>query len=179
MCYQVLALDGEDTPDVLRKDLHEALDLLSYMFRDYPTLPADPCNPACALPGARANDVALVLPPKHCAFKGCAWCGRDTMSSAKHIVQVHDADSKPAMEFFEALRPCVFEDEERLALSVYNEGVAMAVPRGAPPASYCIDRKRLHEYMQHLTSVDTNALVCFVCARRCLHVSGWKNNEIA
>ena len=26
MFYQVLALDGEDTPDVLRKDLHEALD---------------------------------------------------------------------------------------------------------------------------------------------------------
>ena len=26
MFYQVLALDGEDTPDVLRKDMHEALD---------------------------------------------------------------------------------------------------------------------------------------------------------
>ena len=60
MFYQVLALDGEDTPDVFRKDLHEALDVLLYMFRDSPTLPADPCNPACALPGARANDVALL-----------------------------------------------------------------------------------------------------------------------
>ena len=33
--------------------------------------------------------------------------------------------------------------------------------------------------MQHLTNVDTNALVCFVCARRFLHVSGGKNNNIA
>ena len=33
--------------------------------------------------------------------------------------------------------------------------------------------------MQRLTNVDTNALVCVVCARRFLHVSGGKNNEIA
>ena len=55
----------------------------------------------------------------------------------------------------------------------------MVVRRGAPLASYAIDRKCLHEYMQHLNNVDTNALVCFVCARRFLHVSGVKNNEIA
>ena len=46
-------------------------------------------------------------------------------------------------------------------------------------ASYSMDRKCLHEYIQHLTNVDTNALVCFVCARRCFHVSGGKNNEFA
>lgn len=33
--------------------------------------------------------------------------------------------------------------------------------------------------MKHLTNAYTNALVCFVCARRFLHVSGGKNNEIA
>ena len=149
------------------------------MFRDYPTLPADPCNLACALPGARANDRALLLPPKHCAFKGCAWCRRDTMSLVKQIVEVHDADLKPAMNFLEALRPCVFEDQESLALSVYNEGIAMVGRRGAPLASYSIDWKYLHEYMQHLTNVDTNALVGFVCARRCPHASGGKDHEIA
>ena len=62
---------------------------------------------------------------------------------------------------------------------MYNEGIAMAVRRGAPIASYSMDRKCLHAYMQHLTNVDTNALVCFVCARRFLHVSGGKNNAIA
>jgi hypothetical protein len=94
-------------------------------------------------------------------------------------VQFHDADLKQAMGCFEALRPCVFEDKHNLALSVYNEGIAMAVRRGAPLASYSIDRKCLHAYMQHLTNADTNALVCFVRARRFLHVSGGKNNEIA
>ena len=54
----------------------------------------------------------------------------------------------------------------------------MAVRRGAPLASYSIDRKCLHQYMQHLTNVDTKALVCFVCARRFLYVSGGKKNEI-
>ena len=132
--------------------------------RDSPTLPADPCHPACALPGARANDVAMLLPPKHCAFKACAWCGRDTMSLAKHIVQVHDADSKPAMEFFEALRPCVFEDKESLALSVYTEGIAMAVRRGAPLASYYIDRKCLHEYICSTRLTSTRTLWCVLCA---------------
>ena len=69
------------------------------------------------------------------------------MSLAKHIVEVHDADLKPAMECFEALRSCVFEDKEGLALSVYNEGIAMAVRRGAPLALYSINRKWLHEYI--------------------------------
>ena len=101
------------------------------------------------------------------------------MSLAKHIVDVHDADSKPAMECFEALRPCVFKDKVGLALSVYNEGVAMAVRRGAPLAWYSIDRKCLHEYMRHFTDVNTNTLVCFECSRLVLHVSGGGNNEIA
>ena len=82
------------------------------------------------------------------------------------------------MECFQVLRPCVFDTEHVLAFSVYNEGIAMAVRRGAPLASYSIDRKCLNQYMHHLTNADTNASVCCVCARRCLHVRGGKNNEI-
>lgn len=48
LVYQVYALDGEDTLEVSRKDLHDALGLLSYMFRDYPTVLADLCNPSSA-----------------------------------------------------------------------------------------------------------------------------------
>ena len=136
------------------------------MFRDYPTLPADPCEPSNPLPGARSNDQALLLPKKHCAFNGCAWCGKDSMSLVMHILENHEDDLKPAMQCFEALRPCVYEDENMLALSVYNEGIAIPVRRGAPLASYSIDRKCLNQYTYHLTNADTNASVCFVCARR-------------
>ena len=54
----------------------------------------------------------------------------------------------------------------------------MAVRRGAPLASFSIDRKCLQQYTYHLTNSDTKSLVCFVCARRFVHVSGDKNNDI-
>lgn len=45
---------------------------------------------------------------------------------------------------------------------MYDEGIAMAVRRGALLASHSIDRKCLDEFMHNLINVDTNALVCFV-----------------
>ena len=77
------------------------------------------------------------------------------------------------MSCFEAIRPCVIENQEVLALSVYNEGIAMAVRRGAPLAPFSMDRKCLQQYTYHLTNSDTKSLVCFVCVRR-VHVSGDK-----
>ena len=66
------------------------------------------------------------------------------MSLVMHIVETHEEDLKPAMECFQTLHPCVFESEHVLALSAYNESIAMAVRRGAPLASYSIDRKCLN-----------------------------------
>ena len=83
-------------------------------------------------------------------------------------------DLQPAMRCFEAVRPCVIENQEVLALSVYSEGIAMAVRRGAPLASFSIGRKCLQQYTYHLTNSDTKSLVCFVCARCFVRVSGEK-----
>ena len=41
------------------------------------------------LPAAYAEDVAIVLPWKQCAFIGCAWCGDDEKSQAMQIVDDH------------------------------------------------------------------------------------------
>ena len=172
--YEVSALDESRTPDVLRSALHDALDTLSYFFQAYPTLPSDPSNFRTPLRCALDIDKALYLPLKHCAFDACSWRGNDTLSLAKHVVEIHMEDLQKSMSCFEAVRPCVIENQEVLALSVYNEGIAMAVRRGAPLASFSIDRKCLQQYTYHLTNSETKSLVCFVCARRFLHVSGDK-----
>ena len=71
-------------------------------------------------------DQALYLPLKHCAFNMCAWRGSDTLSLAAHIIDHHLDLLQDAMGAFEAVRPCVVENQQVLALSVYNEGIAMA-----------------------------------------------------
>ena len=80
MCYQVSAVNDLDNPDVLRKDFHVALDYLSLLFRDHPTLPGDPANPLEEFPASASRETALLLPSKHCAFRGCSWCGKDVVS---------------------------------------------------------------------------------------------------
>ena len=50
--------------------------------------------------------------------------------------------------------------------SVYNESIAIATRKGAPVASYSIDRRCIENYVRDLTSKDTCALICFCCARR-------------
>ena len=95
-----------------------------------------------------------------------------------HLLTEHLDELSVAMQCFQALRPCVKEDEKVLAISVYNEGIAHAVRRGAPLASYSIDRKCLQQYASHLTHGSTSALVCFVCARRFVKVSGSKDQAI-
>ena len=175
--YEVLSM-GASTLDVLRYALHDALDTLSYFFREYPTLPSNPSQKAEPLLCALETDKAVYLPLKHCAFTACSWRGNDTLALAKHVVEDHMEDLQESMSCFEAVRPCVIENQQVLALSVYNEGIAMAVRRGAPLASFSIDRKCLQQYTYHLANSETKPLVCFVCARRFLHVSGAKNNDI-
>ena len=159
------------------KKMQEALDDLSHLFRDHPTLPGDPANPLEEFPFAASNDAAVLLPSKHCAFKGCFWCGTDAVSQVEHLLEIHEEDLQDAMDHFRALRPNGFDDKFVLALSVYNEGIATAIRKGAPLASYSIDRRCLKEYIISLTHEGTNALVCLLCARRLTHVHGGKKTK--
>ena len=160
--------------------MQEALDYLSLLFRDHPTVPCDPANPEEEFPLSASDDTALLLSCKHCAFKGCSWVGTDAASQVDHLLQVHEEeDLREAMTCFQALRPNVCSDARVLAMSVYNEGIAIAVRKGAPLASYSIDRRCLKEYMTSLTYPSTNALVCLLCARRFTHIHRATDNKIA
>ena len=66
--YIVEPLSVNASPDNLQTTSEEALETLSYHFRQFPTLPADDTNKSKPLPAAYAEDVAIVLPRKHCAF---------------------------------------------------------------------------------------------------------------
>ena len=177
--YTVFAMNGVLSPDEARYNWEDSLETLSYDFRDHPTLPSDFSDKTRAVSGALDTDKALVLPLKHCAFKHCSWCGDDDESLTKHLSSDHMQALRPCMEAFTSLRPVAPRDAEVLVMSVYNEALAIAIRKGAPLASYSIDRRCLRQYVQHVSDATTYAAVCFVCARRFVHVSGVnKNNDI-
>ena len=130
------------------------------------------------MPAAYADDVAIVLPRKHCAFAGCLWCGDDGRSQALHIVEEHSDSLKEGMKAHKRYKTTAYNTDDILALFIYNESLAVAIRRGAPLASYLIDRKCLQSYLTHLTHPDTATLICFICAPQfpCLH--GSKENPI-
>ena len=176
--YVVEPLSANESPDKLRTTLEEALDTLSYHFREFPTLPADDKHKSKPLPAAYAEDVAIVLPRKHCAFIGCAWCGDDEKSQAMHIVDDHTDLLHEGMEAYKQYKTMTYDSDAVLALSVYNESLAIAIRRGAPLASYSIDRKCLQAYAKRLTHSDTATLLCFSCALKFPCVYGAKGNPI-
>ena len=98
VCYLVRPMAFADRPDTLRSELEDAIHAASFPFRDHPTLPANPSKPMACLPGARADDCGLFLPQKHCAFRGCAWCGSDSLAFITHLQLQHCQDSEKAME---------------------------------------------------------------------------------
>ena len=64
----------------------------------------------------------------------------------------------------------VDEQQSMLLNSVYNASIAIAPRKGAPVASYSIDRRCMTNYTEDVICEDTCALICFVCARRVPHV---------
>ena len=77
--YVVDLCPADDSPVKLRARLEDALDTLSYNFREYPTLPADAANSLEPLARAYDEACAILLPLKHCTFMGCKSFGDDAI----------------------------------------------------------------------------------------------------
>ena len=170
--YIVYSMGGVTSPDEARYTLEDALETLSFEFREHPTLPSDASDKTNHVAGALAKDTALLLPLKHCAFTHCSWCGQNDTDLLNHLLSDHIDTLRPSMDAFQHLRPVGEIDQNELGISVYNEALAIAIRRGAPLASFSIDRRCLRQYVQHSTDASTHATVCFVCAQRFVHVSG-------
>ena len=74
---------------------------------------------------------------------GCKWCGDDATLLAAHIVTHHLDLLEEGMHAYERHKTISYDSKETLALSTYNDGIAIAIRRGALLASYSIDRKCL------------------------------------
>ena len=70
------------------------------------------------------------------------------------------------------LLPKCRSHEER-CYSAYNEAIATVVRRGAPLATYAIDRRCLWNYVNCLDDDGVESLICFLCARRFPYLAEW------
>ena len=121
------------------------------------------------MPAAYAEDVAIVLPRKHCAVIVCAWCGDDKQAQAMHIVNGHMDLLQESMEAYRQYKTMMYDNDAVLALSISNESLPIAIRRGAPLASYSIDRRCLQACVTHLTHSETATFV-FLAALDNFHV---------
>ena len=86
------------------------------------------------MPTAYAEDVAIVLPQKHCAFIDCAWCGDDEKDQAMHILKDHMDLLDDGMQAYKQYKTMMHDSDAVFALSIYNESFAIATRRGVPLA---------------------------------------------
>ena len=122
---------------------------------------------------ALREDTAVELPAKHCALKGCSWSGSDEAGLQGHLCTSH----RDAVEKVASLLPKMHSEAET-CVAAYDEAIAVVVRRGAPLASYSIDRRCLLNCASCLSDAGPQSLVCFSCARRFPYIPGWQRNEI-
>ena len=158
------AMPAIASPDP-RRQAEECLSDLAAHLRHYPTLP-DTGVTDDTLTHALSPEMALQLPPKHCAFRGCGWAG-NTDQELLHHLKTHHA---PALEgVLEHKTEQATEDEQ--AWAAYNHAVGHVCQQSAPTATYSIDRRALRSYQQAVSGDNVQELICFCCARRFPHTA--------
>ena len=138
-----------------RREHENALEGLADALRVLPTLPASETNSDQHDNLATSEIEAAVLPVKHCAFKGC----KESFATDTALVQ-HLMQSTEHMKYIGAVgeRMVLPKADSKLhderekdlgalrVMSAYNEGIGVAVRRGAPLAALSIDRRSLFNY---------------------------------
>ena len=81
----------------------------------------------------------------------------------EHLLSEHQAQLEPVAS---ELRQSLGESERVCFASAYTEAIAVAIRRGAPLASYAIDRRNLFNACQGLRDDTVETLICFWCQRR-------------
>ena len=150
--------------------MEEQIDRIASHLRAHPTVPADDSDLQSPMRDVFDDSLAVLLPPKHCAFAGCVWqlkwkptyeAQRERVREREliqHVWESRDEILRPAVE----LLPHCFASEERVA-AVYNKAIAQKIQEGAPLASYSIDRKCLRKAAEAMQEDDVQSLICFFC----------------
>ena len=157
-----------------RAKLESAIFALAAELRDNPTLPSDSKDASQPMEDALRDDMAPLLPPKHCGFKGCMWtlpwpakadAGSERHRETELVSHIKDAHLDLVAPVVDLLPTC-FSPHELFA-AAYNEALGVKVRQGAPLASYAIDRKCLRKASEATSGDNMEALICFFCA--CIH----------
>ena len=143
--------------------LYIALSKLKEHIREHPTVPADPADSNRPLQQTLNDKLALKLPKKHCAFKGCTWEGENEGARLVHLKDCHTELLESAARF---LPQCFPKDVQYQ--SIYNESIAEKIREGAPLASYSLDRRALQNFDDALENKNICAPMCFICG--CIYV---------
>jgi len=149
-------MDAAKSPDA-RSQLELAIENLAKQLREDPTIPADPNDANKPDELALREDVAVQLPLKHCAFRGCSWESDFAADLIPHLEEKHMSSLKVAADKYHPR----FSTEERV-VAAYNAALTKKTQEGAPLASYGIDRRCVHQYISKLGDDKTDSLICFV-----------------
>ena len=113
------------------------------------------------------EDAAVNIPPKNCAFKGCAAQFQTQPELDAHVANAHADVLHPVSHLLEepACGRAVHGGSSQDALTAaYHEAISTVVRRGAPLAAWSIDRRCLYNYMAALGDDAVESLICFCCA---------------
>ena len=168
--YTIRCMPREESNDPRARLEHE-LRRLADDLHDHPTVPAG------CLDAVLDDNVAILLPPKHCAFRGCTWrlSWEETHKErplheyereralVTHLLDTHRDQMQCSMDQM----PQEHFKEADIAAAVYNEAIAIKVRGGTPLTSYSIDRRSLRKAAEATKGDNVQSLICFFCA--CTH----------
>ena len=136
-------------------------------------------------------DSAVSLPRIHCAFAKCTACTEEDFAEDAKVVQDIDRvsgwqdDDRHAEVFWDRvlkahilrkhkqlIQGVAFVEEDDDVWDVYKEGLAVQERRRVPVVGAAVDRRAFETTMEVYNDDSIRSLICFVCARVCLHTSG-------
>ena len=144
-------------------------------------------------PNAQALiDSAMSLPRIHCAFAKCtASSEKDFAEEAKAVREIDRAsgcqdDDRHAEAFWDrvlkahivrrhkdAIREVALVEEDADVWDVYKEALAVQERQRVPVVGAAVDRRAFQTTLEEVYNDDCiRSLICFVCARVCLHTKG-------
>ena len=109
-----------------------------------------------------------------------AFCGQTQEDLDQHLADAHADVLVPVAKMLE--KPCDGEGgqcSEAGIRAAYHEAIAIVVRRGAPLATWSIDRRCLYNAAEALSDDGVESLICFCCARRWTHLRGREVDEIS
>ena len=136
-------------------------------------------------------DSAMSLPRIHCAFAKCTACTEEDFAedekAVREIVRVSgwQDDDRHAEAFWDRvlkahilrqhkdqIQKVAFVEEDVDVWDVYKEGLAVQERRRVPVVGAAVDRRAFETTLEVYNDDSIRSLICFVCARVCLHTGG-------